>query len=42
MGRSIPQDPHVFEDQSFGSGLAPIHGKPPGYVFGDCLPAPTG
>jgi alpha-amylase len=36
-GSDIPQDPHVFEDQSFGSGLAPIHGKPPGYVFGGLL-----
>lgn len=36
-GPGIPQDPHVFEDQSFGSGLAPIHGKPAGYVFGGLL-----
>lgn len=32
-GAEIPQDPHVFENLSFGSGLAPIHGKPPGYVL---------
>lgn len=32
-GPDIPQDPHVFENQSFGSGLAPIHGTPLGYVF---------
>ena len=36
-GPDIPQDPHVFEDQSFGSGLAPIHDTPPGYVFGGLL-----
>jgi alpha-amylase len=32
-GPDVPQDPHVFENQSFGSGLAPMHGKPPGYVL---------
>ena len=36
-GSDIPQDPHVFENQSFGSGLAPINGKPPGYVFSGLL-----
>jgi len=36
-GPDIPQDTNVFEDISFGSGLAPIHGKPPGYVFGGLL-----
>jgi alpha-amylase len=36
-GLEIPADPHVFENLSFGSGLAPIHGKPPGYVFGGLL-----
>lgn len=36
-GPDIPRDPNVFEDISFGSGLAPIHGKPPGYVFGGLL-----
>jgi alpha-amylase len=36
-GRDIPQDPGVFADQSFGSGLAPIHGKPAGYVFDGLL-----
>jgi alpha-amylase len=29
----VPQDPHVFQDFSFGRDLAPINGKPPGYVF---------
>jgi alpha-amylase len=36
-GPDIPPDPNVFQDLSFGSGLAPIHGKPPGYVFGGLL-----
>src|SRR5260221_13370125 len=30
---SVPQDPHVFQDFSFGADLAPINGRPPGYVF---------
>jgi alpha-amylase len=28
----VPQDPHVFQDFSFGRDLAPVNGKPPGYV----------
>jgi alpha-amylase len=33
--RDIPQDPDVFgPDFSFGPDLAPINGKPPGYVSG--------
>ena len=32
-GKEIPPDPHVFENLSFGSELAPIHGKPAGYVL---------
>lgn len=29
----VPQDPHVFQDFSFGRDLAPINAKPKGYVF---------
>jgi len=36
-GPDIPQDTNVFEDISFGSGLAPIHGKPHGYVLNGLL-----
>src|SRR5262249_43736822 len=35
----VPQDPNVFQDFSFGCDLAPIHGKPPGYVFNGLLAA---
>ena len=33
----VPQDPRVFQDFSFGCDLAPINGKPPGYVFKQLL-----
>jgi alpha-amylase len=30
---NVPEDPNVFQDISFGADLAPINGKPKGYVF---------
>ena len=36
-GRDIANDPHVFENQSFGSGLAHVNARPPGYVLNGLL-----
>src|SRR5262249_47381627 len=34
MPGGVPEDPHVFDDSfRFGPDLAPINGRPPGYVF---------
>lgn len=37
LNGGVPQDPHVFQDFSFGRDLAPINAQPPRYVFDGLL-----